>query len=340
MLKILLILFSTILIPFAFAESVTSHLTILGEGEILVEDEIVLEEDEVLDVSEKTISIDEEFTQTIDDVSVEITQQVTIIVDDDVATLKNIELDTVTVEIPTETKILGPTEWDNTILPPTEIPTTGTIPPGFDTPDNVIQVGSPDVILIFTQPVTIILEGVTGQTAYKLAGEFTWNLINECTGTYDSPNNPEYPKECSITNGIDTKIVTFHFTEFSEFKKTVEKTKQRSSSSSGGSHRTGVTTPSVGFNDTIKSSNALPNWLKQPVIWWTSGQITSTEFASVIGWLIDEDIIKIENKIKPEEQRTSLAPATKHLFSLWEKDILSESAILNIIEKYREYGIW
>ncbi|MGI0069785.1 MAG: hypothetical protein ACREAN_05975, partial [Nitrosopumilaceae archaeon] len=51
---------------------------------------------------------------------------------------------------------------------------------------------------------------------YKPAGSNNWIVItNTCGGTYSSPSNPTFPGECFISNGIDTKIVTYHFTTFS-----------------------------------------------------------------------------------------------------------------------------
>ena len=336
---IFLILFS---VNSAYAETIRAFL--LAEGEkSFADDKIVLEDNETFDLQNNVISIIDEFTETVGSISVDLTQEVTFVADDnDVITLENTALDTVTVEIPDRTTLSAPEGWDKTISPPIEIPTTGEIPSGFQTPDNVIQVGSPDFILIFDKTVTIILEDVTGQTAYKLPGEEIWNLINGCTGTYDDPDDPVFPNECSISDGTDTKIITYHFTEFGKFEEIVEETVEQTttSSTSGGSHRTGISVVNPKINDEIKSSSALPIWLTHPVIWWNSNQISAQEFSSIMGWLIDEDIIKIEDKTKPEKQIITMAPSTKHLFSLWEGGIISESIIINLIETYRGYGVW
>ena len=323
-----------------YAAEFTFTLTIVPEGDVgFANDVISLDSTETLDLTSSTLDV-AEFVEVVGSLEVALTQQVRIVSirDNDQIVLENTDLTTVSVKIPDQTTISGPEEWDNTIAPPTEVPTTGEIPSGFQTPESVIQVGNPDVVLIFDKTVTIILEDVIGQTAYKLPGEEIWNLINDCTGTYDDPVDPDFPSECSISDGTDTKIVTYHFTEFGEFEEIVEQTTQTSSSSSGG--RTGISPSNSGFNDEIKSSNALPVWLKQPVLWWNGSQITDKEFSSILTWLIDENIIKIEDKTKPEKQIITMAPSTKHLFSLWEKGLLPESMIINLVETYREYGVW
>lgn len=322
-------------IPFFFFVLITVSANLLPSDKVAFTDNQIIT---TVDLTDNVETVNT-FDQIIGEIIESFTKQVELIASDGTEIiLENVLLETISIKIPDQTTISGPEEWDNTIAPPTEIPTTGEIPSGFQTPESVIQVGSPDVVLIFDQTVTIILEGVTGQTAYKLPGEEIWNLINDCTGTYDEPVDPVFPSECSISDGIDTKIVTFHFTEFGEFEEIVEEITQ--TSSSGGSHRTGVSVVNPKINDEIKNSSVLPVWLTHPVLWWTSDQITDQEFSSIIGYLIDEDVIKIENKTKPEEHAISMAPATKHLFSLWERDILSESVILKLVEKYRVYGVW
>lgn len=332
-----------ILLPSAYGLTSTGTAIVLEADQIggNNEDEVILDNDSTFDVSGSVKNVDET-TKTIGSVEVDLTQEVEFIATvGDVITIINTELPTVSVEIPDQTVLSAPDSWDNTITPPVSVEVSGIIPSGFQTPDSVIQVGSPDVILIFDKAVTILLEGTTGQIAYKLSGEDTWNLIGGCSGTYANPIIPVFPNECSIGNGEDTKILTHHFTEFAGLEEiegeTVEETTIKSSSGAG---RTGIISSSSGFNDEIKSSNVLPIWLKQPVLWWNDDQITDQEFSSIMGWLIDENIIKIEDKTKPEKQIITMAPSTKHLFSLWGEGILPEYMILNLVETYREYGVW
>lgn len=328
-----------LIIPNVDAEELTLTLTIVPEGDVgFTNDVISLDSTETLDLTSIVLDV-AEFVEVIGSLEVVLTQQVRIvsITNSDQIVLENTDLTTVSVEIPDQTTISAPTAWDGILTPPITVAVTGTVDPAFVAPTTGILFGSPDVILVFDQVVTILLEGTTGQTAYKLPGENTWNLIDGCLGTYTNPTNPVFPNECSVTDGTDTKILTYHFTEFTGLEEIVEET---TTSSTSGGGRTSTSPPNSGFSDKIKSSNELPFWLTHPVLWWNDDQITSQEFSSIMGWLIDEDIIKIEDKTKPEKQIITMAPSTKHLFSLWEGGIISESIIVNLIETYRGYGVW
>ncbi|KAG2478596.1 MAG: hypothetical protein NPMRTH1_400004 [Nitrosopumilales archaeon] len=129
--------------------------------------------------------------------------------------IKNVALPSVSVSIPDGTTILGPDEWTGTIQPPKTGSSSGTAPSGFSVGNTVIEVGSPDVVLLFDNPVDVLLSGVTGNVGYKPAGSSTWiQITNVCGGTFDSPDDPVFPGECFISNGVDTKIFTYHFTTF------------------------------------------------------------------------------------------------------------------------------
>ncbi|MEK7601818.1 MAG: right-handed parallel beta-helix repeat-containing protein [Patescibacteria group bacterium] len=137
-------------------------------------------------------------------------------VDGEDIVLTNADLDTVTVNIEDETLITGPDGWDGIIEPPTEgTPAGGNAPAGFSVGSFVISVGSPDGTLTFDKAVTILLEGVTGTVGYRPALSNTWQTItNVCAEPYATPGDPPAGSECAISNGTDTKIVTFHFSSF------------------------------------------------------------------------------------------------------------------------------
>lgn len=70
-------------------------------------------------------------------------------------------------------------------------------------------------MLLFDKPVVLTLPGVTGPVGYKPAGSNTWVMITQqAGGTYNNPTAPLFPGEAYITNGTDTKIITWHFTSF------------------------------------------------------------------------------------------------------------------------------
>ena len=279
-----------------YGQSLNGSVFIITDHQIVFDnDVIVLSSDIPLNLSSLNSTAQVNSTQTIGTLTVDLTQEVTFVsFNNNVITLENSELSTVSIEIPDQTTISAPQNWDKTILPPVEITTTGIIPSGFQTPDSVIQVGSTNVVLIFDNPVTIILEGVTGQTAYKLPGENTWHLIDGCGGLYTTPTDPDFPKECSISFGGNTKIVTYHFTEFGGFEETpVETTSPPAESSttnnSPGGDRVGSSGSSSIPGQILvpeEKDVKLPEWFRLVVLWWAEGEITEEEMNNALNWLI------------------------------------------------------
>lgn len=129
--------------------------------------------------------------------------------------LTNTDLNNVSASIPDGTTVLASTGWDGTIAPPKAGSSSGIAPSGFSVGGTVIEVGSPGNILLFDKAVTILLTGVTGPVGYKPAGSDTWTQITTtCGGSYANPASPVFPGECAITDGTNTKILTYHFTSF------------------------------------------------------------------------------------------------------------------------------
>ena len=127
-----------------------------------------------------------------------------------------INSDVADVVIPDGTTVTGPAGWDGIISAPTSgTPSGGNAPAGFAVGDTVITLGSPDGTITFDTPVVITLPGVTGSVGYRPSGSTQWHEItNVCTGTYESPTGAPAGGECAISNGTDTKILTYHFTSF------------------------------------------------------------------------------------------------------------------------------
>ena len=122
------------------------------------------------------------------------------------------------VVIPGGTKVTGPTGWNGVISAPTSgTPSGGIAPAGFAVGGTVITLGSPSGTIMFSSPVLITLLGVTGTVGYRPSGSNIWTEItNICTGTYENPTGAPAGGECTIDNGTDTKILTYHFTLFGE----------------------------------------------------------------------------------------------------------------------------
>lgn len=121
--------------------------------------------------------------------------------------------------IPDGTIVTGYTDWDGIIQAPTiSTSSEGKAPAKFKVGNTIISLGSLDGTLNFEKAVTIIIKNVTGTVGYKSPESNDWKEItNICDGSYDEPENPT-EGECSISNGTDTKILTYHFTSFGELE--------------------------------------------------------------------------------------------------------------------------
>lgn len=129
----------------------------------------------------------------------------------------NPSVPSVTVSVPDATVALASSGWNGTVTTPKIGVTSGdTAPTGFSI-GIAYDIGSATEVLLFDKPIQVTLSGLTGSIGYKSAGSTSWTRISStCAGTYDAPTLSAslFPGECSITNGTDTKILTYHLTSF------------------------------------------------------------------------------------------------------------------------------
>ncbi len=238
----------------------------------------------------------------------------------------NTAIPDVVVTIPDNTLIQASNDWNGQIEPPKVEPFTGTAPVGFVVSDTVIEVGSPDTVLIFNASATLVIDGVTGDIGYKPSGSSQWiQIVNECSGTFASPGDPEFPGECFISNGSDTKIVTFHFTSFGGLSAapstSTAAAPPTNTLSSGGSGNVGVG-PSGGkvsmdritgwasdyktfrfavshlIKDNsidaplISTNGKVPTWMLQLGEFWHNDKISDQEFFNAVKYLIKNKLLK------------------------------------------------
>jgi hypothetical protein len=239
----------------------------------------------------------------------------------------NNDLPTITVTIPDDTTISSVGTWNGKIQPPTAASNSGDAPSGFTVGDNVIEIGSPTSILVFNQTAVILLPDTIGAVGYKAPLSTTWIPINaECGNSFDFPTDPVFPGECFINNGIDTKIVTFHFTSFGPLDPIPPPaTPTPTESSSGGSGRTNVSPEEIakksstslsrvgdwvsskdyfkiGIRDLISKgyvenvstipTQSPPDWFYNVGKEWDAGNISNEEYFNAIKYLIDHKILK------------------------------------------------
>jgi len=132
----------------------------------------------------------------------------------------NISAEVASVFIPNGTVVTGPAGWDGIInLPTLGEPDEGKNPAGLIVGETVITLGSLAGTLNFSKPVVVTLTGVTGAFGYRPAGLDQWvEISNICTGTYENPTSVPAGGVCYISDEIDTKILTYHFTSFGNLK--------------------------------------------------------------------------------------------------------------------------
>lgn len=87
------------------------------------------------------------------------------------------------------------------------------------------------------------------------------------------------------------------------------------------------------------SSDTIPQWVSNVVLWWLDGNITQEEFKNTITYLLDSNIIP-NNILKSDTVLVEFEPTTKRIFGLWANGHLQDSYILKIIQDYRQLGIW
>jgi hypothetical protein len=87
------------------------------------------------------------------------------------------------------------------------------------------------------------------------------------------------------------------------------------------------------------SSDYIPLWISNVVIWWIDDKITQDEFQNTITYLLDQNIIP-NNTPKLDTALVKFDPTTKRIFELWVNGNLQDNYILKIIQDYRQLGVW
>lgn len=145
------------------------------------------------------------------------------------------------VELPSFITITGSSTWDGVLYLP-NIKSTATVRLEEEKQaTSVIEIGQSNVILTFDKPVRILFEGKAGH-GVGFSNDVTNTII---TKTCNSDNQISVSSqlegvgECTITNGPDLVVWTYHFTTYFTFT---------SSQSSGGSSSDNIP-PTLASND-------------------------------------------------------------------------------------------
>ena len=276
-------------------------------------------------------------------VTIEKAVQLQSAVDNQPTIIKNAAVNNISASIPDGTTILAPQGWDGTIKPPTTVEKVGTAPSGFMVGSTVLEVGDPNRILLFDKPVIITLSGVTGSNfGYKAAGSNTWVKMSQAEGTYDNPTAPVFPGEAYITNGTDTKIITWHFTQFASLDTNSSDSSGGSGGGGGGSGGGSAVNPVVvpvlsEVEPLVSLADINGNWAEASII-------KLVALGAIQGY--PDGSFKPNNNISRAEFVTvlvkalKLAPASGKVFNdtlnHWAKDYIATATANGIINGYSE----
>jgi len=96
----------------------------------------------------------------------------------------------------------------------------------------------------------------------------------------------------------------------------------------------GITT----FNIEQKQEPIIPTWIKNGAKWWSSGEISDTEFIDAIEYLANEDIIVIQ-KTQSLEHSKVIPSWLKTSASWWANGLISDSEFVKGLEYLANVGI-
>ena len=126
---------------------------------------------------------------------------------------------TYSVEIPQGTVIQGTSDWNGLITLPT-VKANSEVTVTSGTPQKVVEVGSPNVKLVFDRATKMIIPNQAGNSAgWELNDVFT--EISACTASQLlDPNTLPAEGDCFTSSGSDLIIWTKHFTKFVSYTPT------------------------------------------------------------------------------------------------------------------------
>ncbi|MGV8151665.1 MAG: hypothetical protein ACP5OG_01160 [Candidatus Nanoarchaeia archaeon] len=139
-----------------------------------------------------------------------------------------------TAIINASTTISGGVNWSGDII----LPLVNTSVTNFTAPsgsaDIIVEMGSRDFELNFSQPVKIVIGGMATKSAAWTRNTTLIDIV-ACTSAVDHSNiNAQSPRECYHDEGSDLVIWTYHFTSFGAYTPEEETPAQNNNRGGGG----------------------------------------------------------------------------------------------------------
>ncbi len=92
----------------------------------------------------------------------------------------------------------------------------------------------------------------------------------------------------------------------------------------------------LGFQDPV----AIPSWIKNNAEWWSTGQITDSDFLAGIEFMIENNIIVIPYLPEPDSNSDHDVPNwIRNNANWWAQDKISEDEFVNGIKFLIQNGI-
>ncbi|HXV66888.1 MAG TPA: peptidase [Nitrosopumilaceae archaeon] len=95
----------------------------------------------------------------------------------------------------------------------------------------------------------------------------------------------------------------------------------------------------IGDEEFQVSKYLVPDWIKNNARWWSSDQISDSEFIRGIQHLIDKKIIVIQNSVKSQNAVGDVPIWIKNTAKWWSQDIVSDDEFVAAIEFFVKNGI-
>jgi hypothetical protein len=83
----------------------------------------------------------------------------------------------------------------------------------------------------------------------------------------------------------------------------------------------------------------VPEWIKNNARWWSTNQISDTEFINGIEHLISENIITIPESLKSESSAQGIPSWLKNTASWWSENLVTDDEFLAALEFLVKNGI-
>ena len=92
-------------------------------------------------------------------------------------------------------------------------------------------------------------------------------------------------------------------------------------------------------NENNEIDSIIPQWIKNNAAWWSDGTITDSDFLTGIEFLIENDIMKIQDVAKTSESSDVIPLWIRNNADWWASGLISDDDFVSGIKYLIEVGI-